>query len=298
VTRDKFSSHVPDLVRTDHDTRGLYAPVVLTTNRDVSSIPPDLTKRMVTCHIDAAIPENRSVGERIARRAGKEIGTALYRAYLGRLIPEVRAMRAAIDAEADGFPDLLARSSAILRGVFAEALGDAPAWARPLTFTDYFGIRHQRFRDQLADMLAASDERVTVTRRAHHQLRRGYEPGRPVRPQRAGLRPQGALCRSRQTRSARTGAGNGLCRRANPGVVAAAVAPVGCHHAAGGTGTIGHTLYVRLVPRLGAAAGAQGAAAVIGALDESMQTCGVWPGSGRIPAHGEGGGRCRSWCGG
>jgi hypothetical protein len=166
VTRDKFSGHVPDLVRTDHDTRGLYAPVVLTTNRDVSSIPPDLTKRMVTCHIDAAIPENRSVSERIARRAGKDIGTALYRAYLGRLIPEARAMRAAIDAEADGFPDLLARSSAILRGVFAEALGDAPAWARPLTFADYFGIRHQRFRDQLADMLAASDERVTVNRRA------------------------------------------------------------------------------------------------------------------------------------
>ena len=32
--------------------------------------------------------------------------------------------------------------------------------------------------------------------------------------------------------------------------------------------------------------------------DESMQTCGVWSGSGRIPAHGGGGGRCRSWCGG
>ena len=32
--------------------------------------------------------------------------------------------------------------------------------------------------------------------------------------------------------------------------------------------------------------------------DESMQTCGVWSGSGRILAHGGGGGRCRSWCGG
>ena len=55
---------------------------------------------MVTCHIDAAIPENRSVTERIARRTQKEIGTALYRAYLQRLIPEVSAMRADIDAEA------------------------------------------------------------------------------------------------------------------------------------------------------------------------------------------------------
>jgi hypothetical protein len=143
-----------------------YAPIMLTTNRDVSSIPPDLTKRMVTCHIDAAIPENRSVTERIARLALREIGTALYRAYLQRLIPEIRAMRAEIDAEATQFPDLLARSSEILRDLLGGALGEPPVWARPLGFLDYFGIRHRRFRDQLADMLAEPDERVTVNRRA------------------------------------------------------------------------------------------------------------------------------------
>jgi hypothetical protein len=77
---------------------------------------------MVTCHIDAAIPENRSVTERIARRAQKEIGTALYRAYLQRLIPEVSAMRADIDAETETFPDLLARSSQILGELLGQAL--------------------------------------------------------------------------------------------------------------------------------------------------------------------------------
>ena len=64
VSRDKFTSHVPDLVRTDQEMSATYAPIMLTTNRDVSSIPPDLTKRMVTCHIDAAIPENRSITPR------------------------------------------------------------------------------------------------------------------------------------------------------------------------------------------------------------------------------------------
>jgi hypothetical protein len=166
VTRDKFTTHVPDLVRTDQDMTGGYAPVVLTTNRDVSTIPPDLTKRMVTCHIDAAIPENRSVTERLARRAQKEIGTALYRAYLQRLIPEVRAMRAEIDADVEGFPDLLARSADVLRAVLTEALGELPDWARPLSFGDYFGIRHRRFRDQLEAMLADAEDRVTVNRRS------------------------------------------------------------------------------------------------------------------------------------
>ena len=166
VTRDKFTSHVPDLVRTDQDMAGGYAPVVLTTNRDVSTIPPDLTKRMVTCHIDAAIPENRSVTERLARRAQKEIGTALYRGYLQQLIPVVRSMRAEIDAEAEGFPDLLAQSSEILRTILGEALGEVPGWARPLSYGDYFGIRHRRFRDQLEAMLAGSEDRVGINRRA------------------------------------------------------------------------------------------------------------------------------------
>jgi hypothetical protein len=166
VTRDRFTRYVPDLVRTDQEGGGQYAPVVLTTNRDVTSIPPDLTKRMVTCHIDAAIPENRSVTERNARRAQNEIGTALYRAYLQRLIPEVRAMRAEIDAGREGFPDLLARSAAVLRGVLGEALGELPDWAKLLTYGDYFGIRHRRFRDQLGDMLRDADDRVAVNRAA------------------------------------------------------------------------------------------------------------------------------------
>jgi hypothetical protein len=166
VTRDRFARYVPDLVRTDQEGGGRYAPVVLTTNRDVTSIPPDLTKRMVTCHIDAAIPENRSVTERNARRAQNEIGTALYRAYLQRLIPEVRAMRAEIDAGPEGFPDLLARSATVLRGVLGEALGELPDWARPLTYGDYFGIRHRRFRDQLGDMLRDADDRVAINRGA------------------------------------------------------------------------------------------------------------------------------------
>ena len=75
-------------------------------------------------------------------------------------------MRAEIDADAEHFPDLLARSASLLRDILSEALGEPPAWARPLSFTDYFGIRHRRFRDQLADMLADADERVIVNRRS------------------------------------------------------------------------------------------------------------------------------------
>ena len=45
-------------------------------------------------------------------------------------------------------------------------MGELPDWARPLSFGDYFGIRHRRFRDQLADMLIDASDRVIVNRRA------------------------------------------------------------------------------------------------------------------------------------
>ena len=67
--------------------------MVLTTNRDVSTIPPDLTKRMVTCHIST------SPSPKIA----------------------LISMRRQRD-----FPDLLARSAEILRNLFSETLDTVP----------------------------------------------------------------------------------------------------------------------------------------------------------------------------
>ena len=165
VTRDKFSEHVASLVRTDQDSSDCYAPVIVTTNKDVTAIPVDISKRMMTCHIDAAIPENRSVAGQVARKISREIGTALYRAYLLRLIPKVRVMRAAIDEGQPGFPDLLIASSETLRELFEETLGAAPEWARKFSFDDNFGIRHRKFSEQLLQILADADERTTVNRK-------------------------------------------------------------------------------------------------------------------------------------
>ncbi len=120
---------------------------------------------MVTCHIDAAIPENKSITGQIARRVTKQIGTGLFRAYLLRLIPQMRSMRALIDQGQPGFPDLLEASSNNLREIFEESLGGVPPWARRLSFQDYFGIRHRKFSEQLAVMLAESEDRVVVNRK-------------------------------------------------------------------------------------------------------------------------------------
>lgn len=165
VTRDKFAEHVPSLVRTDQELSDCYAPVVITTNKDVTAIPADISKRMMTCHIDAAIPENRSVAGQVARKITREIGTALYRAYLLRMIPRVRAMRADIDENKAGFPDLFVASSETLRELFEEALGAIPEWARAISFHDNFGIRHRKFSEQLQQILAEAEDRIEVNRK-------------------------------------------------------------------------------------------------------------------------------------
>ena len=165
VTRDKFAEHVPNLVRTDHDTSDCYAPVVVTTNKDVTAIPPDISKRMMTCHIDAAIPESRSVAGQMVRKITREIGTSLYRAYLLRMMPRVREMRAEIDSGRPGFPDLFVASSEVLRELFEEALGAVPEWARKLSFEENFGIRHRKFSEQLGQMLGEAEERIAVNRK-------------------------------------------------------------------------------------------------------------------------------------
>jgi hypothetical protein len=168
VSRDRFSKYIPDLVKTDQEASGAYAPIVVTTNKDVTTISPDLTKRMVTCHINAAINENRSVAEQMGRRIEGAIGTALYRAYLQRFIPEVRTMRAAIDADAVKSPELLETSADILRTVLGKALDVLPSWACPLRSSDYFGMRHRLFTDQLQELIA--DDRTTANQRARELI--------------------------------------------------------------------------------------------------------------------------------
>jgi hypothetical protein len=54
IDRGRFTQYVPDLVKFDHESREGYAPILISTNRDVMAIPPDLRKRMVVCHIDGA----------------------------------------------------------------------------------------------------------------------------------------------------------------------------------------------------------------------------------------------------
>lgn len=165
VTPDRMSKYVPDMVRTDWDMAECYAPIVLTTNKDVTSISADLTKRMVTCHIDASLPDSRALQTESPRRLQKEIGTALYRRYLTLMFPRVRDMRIEMD-QSDGkqIPDVFTVSSHLLLSLIEQHLPVKPDWVYPLSYRTYQAMRAIQFQRVLVEMIRSHPENIALSR--------------------------------------------------------------------------------------------------------------------------------------
>ena len=162
VNRDRFGQYVPDLVKFDHESGQGYAPILISTNRDVTAVTPDLRKRMVVCHIDGARP--RGMPEAPARAALSGVGTALYRTYLDRLVPRLPELTETLARDPHHPPDLLLVASEILSGLLAEALGAAPGWARPVEQDEIERLKDKPLLDLLEEILAQNSERVRINR--------------------------------------------------------------------------------------------------------------------------------------
>ena len=166
VNRDRFTREVPDLVKFDRERSSLYAPVILSTNKQVSAVSPDVRKRAVVCLVDAAIPDQQSASKEIAHRAHANIGTELYRAYLTRLLPSILPMQEQIVARPMAPPDLIDASSRILRDLIAEHVKDVPEWMTPVTNSERLAMNDRPLLDQLNDIAASNEERIVINRRA------------------------------------------------------------------------------------------------------------------------------------
>ena len=89
----KMAEHLPDLVKADRDFAERYAPILISTNRDVQAVQPELRKRMVVVHVAGSEP--RALPAAPARRA-MAVGTGLHRDYLNRIAPRVPALLDAV----------------------------------------------------------------------------------------------------------------------------------------------------------------------------------------------------------
>ena len=146
----------------DHESGEGYAPILISTNRDVTAVTPDLRKRMVVCHIDGARP--RGMPEAPARAALSGMGTALYRAYLDRLVPRLAELTEALARDPHRPPDLLGVSSETLSDLLAAALGAAPDWACPVAQDEIERLKDKPLLDLLEEILDQNSERVRINR--------------------------------------------------------------------------------------------------------------------------------------
>lgn len=117
-----------------------YPSIAVTTNK-LASLTSDISKRTVTCYIDAKI--DKEAGARNSKRVNESMraaSTALYSEYMRRMLAEVLAMEDKMKAaEGEYFPDVFAVSSRILRSIITEHEANIPEYITELSYSDYFG---------------------------------------------------------------------------------------------------------------------------------------------------------------
>lgn len=161
VNRDRFTRYVPDLVKRDHELVVANAPTLISTNRDVNVIPPDLRKRMLVCHIDAARP--KSMSDSLARRARKDVSTALFRHFLARFAAGMGDLVASMADEGKTTPDVVQKASALLTEIIADGTGGGPDWMTPVGLGDLETMKERPLLEALGDVLEQHPDRVTLT---------------------------------------------------------------------------------------------------------------------------------------
>jgi hypothetical protein len=159
----KMTEHLPDLVKSDREFSERYAPILISTNRDVQAVAPELRKRMVVVHVAGSKPKALSTVQ--AQRA-MTVGTGLYRDYLNRIAPRIPGLLEAIAEDPGAPPDLVGLSASCLREIYAGALGAAPDWAPELRSDDIDTMKDRPFLEALAEMSERAPGQVAVDRRA------------------------------------------------------------------------------------------------------------------------------------
>ena len=119
-----------------------YPAIVISTNK-LSSLKPDISKRVVTCRIDIKI--DKESGARNAKKINesmKSAGNALFSEYMRRMFDVIEIMTDFMrEGEENYFPDIFEESSRVLKSIISECVEMMPDYISDLTYADYFGDR-------------------------------------------------------------------------------------------------------------------------------------------------------------
>lgn len=144
LTNTRFNQHAVETIKNDEfgyaDRLTNYSAVVISANEDVKAVSQEVIRRTVICRVEAGLTNTEVMKSNIVRKVQSKIGTAFYREYLRRMIPEVEKLLELMkDDDSDCAPDILKKSSEILVAMITEYSEEKPIYIRQLSLEDYFG---------------------------------------------------------------------------------------------------------------------------------------------------------------
>ena len=144
LMQTRFQSYAVETIKNDDfgvsERLQHYPAVVISANEDVKAVAPEVTRRTVICRVQAGLKNTELMKNSIVKRVQRNIGTALYREYLRRMLEKIPDMLNELKSDEDAeAPDILAVSSQILCTIIREHhKGEIPPFVRELTLEDYF----------------------------------------------------------------------------------------------------------------------------------------------------------------
>lgn len=144
LTNTRFNQHAIETIKNDDfgvaDSLLHYPAVVISANEDVKAVAPEVIRRTVICRVQAGLTNTEVMRSSVVRTVQREVGTALYREYLRRMLAIVSDLLEEMKSdESESAPDILAESSQVLMNIFQEySETPCPEYIRFLTLEDYF----------------------------------------------------------------------------------------------------------------------------------------------------------------
>ncbi len=143
LTNLRFNQHAIETIKNDDfgvsDHMVNYSAVVISANEDVKAVAPEVIRRTVICRVEAGLTNTEVMKSNIVRSVQRNIGTAFYREYLGRMLeimPDLMNQLKSEDAES---PDILSISSNTICDIIREHSDiEIPVYIQPLTIDNYF----------------------------------------------------------------------------------------------------------------------------------------------------------------
>lgn len=144
LAKTQYEAHFEKIIKDDNwgilEHKINYPSVVISTNK-LSSLKPDISKRVVTCRVDIRIDKEKGAyGSKRINESMKQATNAFYCEYMRRMFEKIDEMVAMMkEGDESYFPDIFKISANVLKDLFAEYIEAVPEYVTELSYPDYFG---------------------------------------------------------------------------------------------------------------------------------------------------------------